>query len=159
VGTQNDQRVIADARKLVRENPGVPIEYNGVKMSGNEYIAAVIDRHGTAKKIGNGTVATAMNPVATPPMMLRSSGNVPSPALLGNEGSAVNQGQALGVGTANLNDAKSRQQSAPPMMLSTSADNSQTSNSNVSNNYTSGDVSARDRDDPFMNYMPLNAAK
>ena len=118
-----------------------------------------IDNPAAPKKIGTGTIATALNPVVTPPMMLLSSGNVPSPTLLGNEGSAVNQGQALQSGTSNLNDAKSRQQSAPPMMLSNSPNNSQTSNSNVSNNYTTSNVSAKDFDDPFAHYMPSNAAK
>ena len=118
-----------------------------------------IDNPAAPKKIGTGTIATALNPVVTPPMMLLSSGNVPSPTLLGNEGSAVNQGQALQSGTSNLNDAKSRQQSAPPMMLSNSPNNSQTSNSNVSNNYTTSNVTAWDRYDPFANQMPSNAAK
>jgi len=118
-------------------------------------LRASLSAQGSPKKIGNGTIATALNP----PMMLLSSGNVPSPTLLGNEGSAVNQGQALQSGTSNLNDAKSRQQSAPPMMLSNSPNNSQTSNSNVSNNYTTSNVTAWDRYDPFANQMPSNAAK
>jgi hypothetical protein len=118
-------------------------------------IRADLLKQESPKKIGNGTIGTALNP----PMMLRSSGNVSSPELMGNEGSAVNQGQALQTGTSNLNDAKSRQQSAPPMMLSNSPNNSQTSNSNVSNNYTSSNVTAWDRYDPFANQMPSNAAK
>jgi hypothetical protein len=118
-------------------------------------IRADLLKQESPKKIGNGTIGTALNP----PMMLRSSGNVSSPELMGNEGSAVNQGQALGVGTANLNDAKSKQKTSAPMMLSNSPNNSQTSNSNVSNNYTSSNVTAWDRYDPFANQMPSNAAK
>ena len=112
-----------------------------------------------AQKIGTGTIATALNPAPQTPMMLISSGNASSPALLGNQGSAVNQGQALQSGTSNLNDAKSRQNNAPPMVLQSSANNSKTTNNKTNNNYTSGNVPAYDNYDPFSSQMPGNAAK
>ena len=127
-------------------------------------LAAIYEEMGipnpaVAQKIGTGTIATALNPAPQSPMILRSTANAPSPALLGNEGSAVNQGQALQSGTSNLKDAKSKQNNAPPMVLQSSANNSKTSNSNVSNNYTTSNVTAWDRYDPFSNQMPSNAAK